>query len=94
MANQEQTQGPVQRQYRLFTKVVHPGEPQREFTRVEPGVHRALYDRPSVKQAEKLLSYHPEIVGLAIRDGDRLFNLVAFEQPGLSPTAFKLEDRP
>lgn len=62
------------------------------FSVLEPVAHRTLYERDQVKDAIWYLRDRPAAVGVAVRLGDELFNVIRFQQEALAPRAFTFED--
>lgn len=76
------------RQYRIFYRRA----PSKDFVRLEPLVHRNLYQRTTVLQVIDLMRHSPVIEGVALRIEDEQYNIMAFDQPAEAPDAFKFEE--
>jgi hypothetical protein len=74
----------MKRQYRILYKR-NPGS---EFATLEPGAHRAIYDKPQVNEAIEVMRAYPYIVGLAVQVDVELFNIMSFTQEAEAPNAF------
>jgi hypothetical protein len=73
------------RQYKLFYK--RGKAPQ--FGVLQPGVHEALYSNPDIQAAIEFMRINPFVEGLALRFGDEIVNVAAFEQEAEAPNAFQ-----
>lgn len=75
------------RQYKLFYKRLGA----EKFTPLEPGAHKAIYDREEVNAAIALIKERSFLEGAVVRIADELFNVIAFTQDALAPNAFEFE---
>lgn len=74
------------RQYQVFYR--RGGS---KYALLEPGVHAPIYDREVIREAVNILRTNPKIEGLAVREGDEMFNLIVRNQGALALGAFSLE---
>jgi len=49
---------------------------ENRWQQLQPGLHEAACKRPEIRGAVHYLGTHPEAVGIAVRVGDELFNLM------------------
>lgn len=75
------------RQYYIFYKRLGSAQ----FSKLEPGSHASLYDRPEINAAVEHMRVTPCVTGMVIQYDGELFNIVSFEQPAEAPQAFKFD---
>lgn len=84
-----QAESGVTAQYRVFFKSA-TAESGGKFTPLEPGVHKTVYERVTVKRAVQLIRDNPILEGVVVRDEFGLYNVVTFVATKLDPMAFTL----
>jgi hypothetical protein len=67
---------PLIRQY----FVLYKREGSQSFSKLEPGVHLPLYNKPEIWNALRHMRSYPHIEGLAIRLGNEQYNIIATER--------------
>lgn len=72
------------RQYKIFYRRLG----STKFAELEPNTSASLYDRPEVAAAIEHARLTPCVEGIAVRLGDELFNIIAFDRPAVAPKAF------
>ena len=67
---------------------------ENEFGRLEPGVHRILYDKPEVNKAVALMTEFPYLAGIAVLVNGELFNITVCPPNDVRPWTFEFPASP
>lgn len=71
--------------------ILYKRGPARDFVKLKPHEHHALYSRDQVVEAIELMRQRPAVEGICVRVEDELFNVMGFDQPAEAPDAFRFE---